>query len=117
MTRTLVALCALAVAACDENDRTGQDLAACQFEAVRVYPHWRADQADFDSKTANEPHQPGRDVAAGPANDMGYFTFLCMKAKGYEYDPNHNHCGINDVPLSEQWKNHTREQCYRQATR
>jgi hypothetical protein len=28
-----------------------------------------------------------------------------MKAKGYEYDANHNHCGISDAPLFEQWRN------------
>jgi hypothetical protein len=105
-------LCALAVAACTESDHTVQDLAACQLEATKVYPHWLAD----NRKTADEPH---RQLEGGPgaASDMGYFAYLCMKAKGYEYDANHNRCGISDVPLFEQWTNQTREQCYRKATR
>jgi len=117
MTRTLMMLCVLAVAACtDDSTSTGQALAACQFEAVRVYPHWRADQADLDEKTANEPHRPGEKMDVGPAFDMGEFTRLCMKAKGYEWNANGNQCGVTD-DLFERWKKDTREQCYRKATR
>jgi hypothetical protein len=116
MTRILMVLCALAVAACaDDSTSTGQDLAACQFEAVRVYPHWRADQADFDRKTHDAPVQPGQTMDVGPAFDLGEFTRLCMKAKGYEWNAKGNHCGIYDDPF--EWRKDTREQCYRKATR
>ena len=116
MTRTLMMLCVLAVAACtDDSTSTGQALAACQFEAVRVYPHWRADQADLDEKTAND--RPGQKTDVGPAFDMGEFTRLCMKAKGYEYDPDGNHCGLADTNRFEHWRNQTSERCYRKATR
>jgi hypothetical protein len=116
MTRTFVVLCALAVGACDNSATTGQDLAACQLEATKVYPHWQDDQADFDRKTANEPHVPGEKTDVGPAFAMGDFTRLCMKAKGYEYNPNGNRCNVSD-DLFERWKRDVREQCYRKATR
>jgi hypothetical protein len=114
MTRTLVVLCALAVGACNEKDHKGQDLAACKLEAVKVYPHWQDDQADLDRKTANEPYRPGQKMDVGPAFDMGDFTRLCMKAKGYEWNANGNQCGVSD-DLFECWKKDTREQCYRKT--
>jgi hypothetical protein len=107
-------LCALAVAACTESTSTEQDLAACQLEAIKVYPHWRADQAALDRKTDEEPMRPGQLMGVGPAHDMGDFTRLCMKAKGYEYGTSGNDCPFNPV---EPWRNSTREQCYRKATR
>jgi hypothetical protein len=92
MTRTLVVLCALAVGACDDSAPTGQDLAACQVEAIKVYPHWRNN--------------------LGVAGDMGDFTYLCMKAKGYEYA---DLCSSAKTGVSDSWINETSERCYRKA--
>jgi hypothetical protein len=64
MTRTIVVLCALTVGACTESDHKLQDLAACQLEAIKLYPNWPAD--DDGSVTG---------VA------RGHFTEICMTAK------------------------------------
>ena len=61
MTRALVVLCALAVGACTESDPKVQDLAACHWEAVKVYPQWRND--------------------IGAAGDMGDFTYRPHESK------------------------------------
>ena len=113
MTRTLVVLCALAVGACTESDHKGQDLAACQLEATKVYPHWRGNM----------------DVGIRATS-----TYLCMKAKGYGYDdaclptsgadasaaalptvgqPARRSSGMRDG--RDDWINETSEHCYRKA--
>ena len=65
MTRVLAVLCALVLGACSESDHKGQDLAACQSEAIKIYPHWRGNM----------------DVGIRATS-----TYLCMQAKGYGYD-------------------------------
>ena len=112
MTRTLVVLCALAVGACSESDHKGQDLAACQSEAIKIYPHWRGNM----------------DVGIRATS-----TYLCMKAKGYGYDdaclpesgadvsaalptvgqPARRSSGMRDG--RDGWINETSEHCYRKA--
>jgi hypothetical protein len=57
----LATISLLALGACGESK--GQDVAACQNEAVKVYPNWRQDMGAL-------------------AGDMGDFTRRCMKAKG-----------------------------------
>ena len=49
----------LALGACGQNTR--QDLAECRVEAIKVYPNWKT----------------------GGKDDLGDFTYLCMKSKGY----------------------------------
>ena len=105
-------LCVLAVGACTDSASTGQDLAACQLEAIKIYPHWRADW-----KTDDEPRPGQIEGGVGGLSDMGDFTRLCMKAKGYEYDPDGKHCGLADTNRFEHWRNQTSERCYRKATR
>ena len=91
MTRALVVLCALAVGACTESDPKVQDLAACHWEAVKVYPQGRND--------------------IGAAGDMGDFTYRCMKAKGYEYA---DACNPTKTG-GDRWINETSEHRYRKA--
>jgi len=45
-------------------DSKERDLAECRTEAIKVYPNWRTNNLAL-------------------ALDMGDFTFLCMKSKGY----------------------------------
>jgi hypothetical protein len=56
----LVAL--LALGACGGSKES--DMAACQNEAVKVYPNWKQNNG---------------------AVDMGDFAYRCMKAKGYAF--------------------------------
>ena len=104
---------ALAVGACTESDHKGQDLAACQLEATKVYPHWRGNM----------------DVGIRATS-----TYLCMKAKGYGYDdaclpesgadasaaalptvgqPARRSSGMREG--RDGWINETSEHCYRKA--
>ena len=91
MTRTLLVLCTLAVAACTESDHKVKDLSACHWEALKVYPQWRND--------------------IGAAGDLGDFTYRCMKAKGYEYA---DACNPTKTG-GDRWINETSEHCYRKA--
>ena len=111
MTRVLAVLCALVLGACSESDHKGQDLAACQSEAIKIYPHWRGNM----------------DVGIRATS-----TYLCMKAKGYGYDegclpesgadasaaalptvsqPARRSSGMRDS--RDGWINETSEHCYR----
>jgi hypothetical protein len=107
-------LCTLAVVgACTDSISTKQDLAACKLEAIKIYPNWGADW-----KTDEEPHRPGQiEGGVGGLSDMGDVTRICMEAKGYEYDPDGNHCGLADTNRFEHWRNQTSERCYRKASR
>jgi hypothetical protein len=78
----------LALGACGQNKR--QDLAECRMEALKVYPNWKSDNL------------------AG-AVDMGDFTFLCMKKKGYADSLT---CPSNP---GNGWISETDEQCYRKT--
>jgi len=91
MTRTLLVLCTLAVAACTESDHKVKDLSACHWEALKVYLQWRND--------------------IGAAGDLGDFTYRCMKAKGYEYA---DACNPTKTG-GDRWINETSEHCYRKA--
>jgi hypothetical protein len=86
MNRTLVAVVSLlALGAC--GDSKEGDLAACENEAVKLYPNWR-------------------DNNLALAVDMGDFTFRCMKTKGYAFDS-------GACPPGGGWASETMERCYR----
>ena len=75
----------LALGACSQSK--GQDLAACQVEAIKVYPHFRE---------------------RGDMNDQAEFITYCMFAKGYGFT---DRC-VTDVGESV-FLNRNSEDCYR----
>jgi hypothetical protein len=82
--KTLIAIALLlALGGCGESKE--EDLAACQMEALKLYPNWRADNMAL-------------------ATDMGDFTNLCMKVKGYVGDA---------CPPGGGWASEVLDQCYR----
>jgi hypothetical protein len=77
----------LALSAC--GDSKERDLAACENEAVKLYPNWR-------------------DNNGALAVDMGDFTYRCMKAKGYAF-------ASDACPPGGGWASETMEHCYRKS--
>jgi len=74
----------LPLGACGDSKERGSDLAECRTEAIKVYPNWRTNNLGLD---------------------MGDFTFLCMKSKGY--------VASDACPLGSGWEGEIEEKCYR----